>query len=160
MSIRTKIGIILLLAVFGIGIAEYCIQRCVVLPGFFELEQEEAREDAHRLVKNVENEINHLGRVCTDWAQWDDTYAFMENHSPRYIQSNLVPETFINNRINLICIYSLSGHPEYSRIYDLKSQVPLCFNRFSRRGSAGGSPNFPPASAEAGGLSHQRLSRH
>lgn len=89
MSIRTKIGIILLCAVAGFGLAQFCIQQFVVIPGFLSLEQDEAFKDLHRVEAAVKNEIDRIHSVCGDWAGWDDTYDFVRSRSDHYIESNL-----------------------------------------------------------------------
>ncbi|MBS7656999.1 hypothetical protein KEJ33_03655 [Candidatus Bathyarchaeota archaeon] len=45
-----------------------------------------------------------------DWASWDDTYNFVQNANPNYIQTNLVDETFINSKLNLMLFFNAAGN--------------------------------------------------
>ena len=125
MSIRTKIGIILLFAVAGFVVAQFCVQKCIVLPGFLSLEQDGAFKDLHRVEAALKNEIDQLDSVCGDWASWDDTYDFVGSYSARYMESNLLFTTFANNHLNLIYIFDMNGGVIWGKAYDLNTQTPL-----------------------------------
>lgn len=130
MSIRTKIGIILLCAVIGFGLAEYGVQRGIILPGFLSLEREEAVRDSKRINDAIANEVKHLQSVCTDWATWDDTYDFVVSRSIHYIESNLPLTTFTNNKLSLIFICDGNGSVVWKNAYDILRLTPLSFSEF------------------------------
>ncbi len=67
--------------------------------------------------RSIENEINHLSLLCRDWANWDDTYTFMTGDMPGYMESNLIPETFIMNDTNLKLFIDNSGKTKYMGQY-------------------------------------------
>ena len=52
-------------------------------------------------MRALNREIYHLDSFTNDWAAWDDTYRFMQDRDPIYIESNLVDQTFVGNRLNL-----------------------------------------------------------
>lgn len=131
MSIRTKIGIILLSAVICFCFAEYCVQRFVVLPGFVSLEHDEAVKNADRVSKAIENEMDHLTALGWDWSAWDDTYDFVRSRSKEYIQSNLVLSTFTGNRLNLIYILDDKGHVVWGKCYDLTEEKEIALDLFA-----------------------------
>lgn len=130
MSIRTKIGLILLCAVIGFCIAQYCVQRFIILPGFLSLEHHEAVKDTNRVKNAIKNEINHLNTLCRDWAAWDNTYAFVKSKSSEYIESNLVLTSFTTNNLNLIYICDTNGHVVWGKIYDLKNEKFITLKMF------------------------------
>ncbi len=130
MSIRTKIGIILLCAVICFCAAEYAVQRFVFLPGFFALEHDEAVKDAKRVTKAINNEIRHLSTLAWDWAAWDDTYEFVKSPSGEYIESNLVLSTFTGNQLNLIYICDGSGRVVWGKKYDLIKEKEIELDLF------------------------------
>ncbi len=48
-----------------------------------------------------------LGELATfnhDWAAWDDTYAFVQDGNPRYVEANLMDETFVGARLDLMIL--------------------------------------------------------
>jgi PAS domain S-box-containing protein len=132
MSIRTKIGIILLCAVICFSVAEYCVQQFIILPGFFSLERDEAVKDTERVAKAINNEIGHLKSLCKDWSGWNDTYNFVQNGNSQYIESNLALSTFTNNNLNLIYICNAAGQVVWGKIYDIEAETELDLSLFPK----------------------------
>ncbi len=48
-----------------------------------------------------ENQKRYTGRV-NDWSHWDDTYYYLENLYPEYVEENIEEQTFVNLDINFI----------------------------------------------------------
>ena len=132
MSIRTKIGVILLCAVICFSVAQYCVQRFIILPGFISLERDEAITDADRVSKAIKNEIKHLNTLSWDWSAWDDTYDFVQSRAKAYIDSNLVLSTFTGNHLNLIYICDLQGRVVWGKIYDLSTEKEVQLDLFPK----------------------------
>jgi len=69
MPIRSKIGIILAVAVIGFVLAQFCVQKYIILPGFLSLEKENALKNLNRVEASINNEADQLdslyGRRCT-----------------------------------------------------------------------------------------------
>jgi len=130
MSIRTKIGIILLCAVISFSAAEYCVQKFIILPGFLSLERDEAVKDADRVIKAINNEIDYLNVFCRNWSAWDDSYDFVQTRASDYIESNLVLSTFTDNHLNLIYICDSSGQVIWGKIYDIEKKKAVDLNLF------------------------------
>lgn len=58
---------------------------------FTQIEVEKLQERNHQIVRSIFNEIERLQGTARDWAQWDDTYKFIQDRNQEYIDSNLVP---------------------------------------------------------------------
>ena len=140
MPIRIKIGVILCAALFCLIVAEYGVQRFVVLPGFYSLERDEAVKDADRVLKALQNEIAHLNTFAWDWSAWDDTYDFVQSRSDAYITSNLVPTTFFANHLNVIYIYDANGRMIWGKVYDLNAVQEMELALFPKEGLPAGHP--------------------
>lgn len=125
MSVRIKIGVILCAAMIGLALAEYGVQRFVVLPGFYSLERDEAVKDADRVLKALQNEVKYLTIFAWDWSAWDDTYEFVQSRSEAYIASNLIIDTFTGNHLNVIYIYDAAGRRIWGKIYDLDTEAEM-----------------------------------
>ncbi|WP_437958801.1 adenylate/guanylate cyclase domain-containing protein [Sorangium sp. So ce119] len=54
----------------------------------------------------------------TDWSQWDDAYAFVQDGNQDFVRSNLVAELFDITRIDLAIFADADGTPVYSTGYD------------------------------------------
>lgn len=141
MSLKSK-AVLIFLGIFVVyGATDYVVQQFVVLPSFIALEQNEAQKDLERAVEAIKREVHHLNTFCWDWSAWDDTYAFMISRSKKYIESNLVLNTFTGNGINLIYFIDRGGEAIWGKTYDLKTEKTDKTARFSK-GSFSGEP-FP-----------------
>ena len=93
MSLRFKtlllLGITLALLLVVLGISA----RRLILLSFAEVEQAEVQRAVQFAVAQVNTERHQLDISLVDWSAWDDTYAFIHDHSNAYIQSNLQPST-------------------------------------------------------------------
>ncbi len=132
MSIRKKMGFILLCAGVCFCVATYGIQRLIILPGVVSLEQDAAVRDAARVVNAIENEIHHLSSLAWDWAAWDDTCDFVKTGSGDYIASNLVFSTFTGNHLNLLYICDTNGRVIWGKTYDLAEEKEIHTDLFPK----------------------------
>jgi len=103
------------------AVLDFGIQRLVVFPSFIALEQDEARKDLDRCFDAIRREFYHLDTFNHDWAAWDDTYHFIQNRNADYISSNLVAETFIDNKLNLIYLCNEKGQVVWGEIRDVET---------------------------------------
>ena len=58
--------------------------------------------DLERCLEALNREVKYLSLFCADWAAWDDTYEFVAEPNQKYIEANLVIDTFTGNNISLI----------------------------------------------------------
>jgi sensor domain CHASE-containing protein len=109
LRLKTKIiGILLLILSLYAGLS-FGIQRLAVFPSFLALERMLAERDLNRCIEALRRELKHLDTVTHDWAAWGDTCRFVEERHSGYIESNLGPKTFFDNRFNLIYICTPDG---------------------------------------------------
>jgi len=133
MNLRIKVLLTLLFLMTLFGSAEYGVFRWVIFPSFLALEREEAREDLERCVRALNREIYHLDSFTNDWAAWDDTYRFMQDRDPIYIESNLVDQTFVGNRLNLVYICTPKGEIVWGQSRGGKEYRPIELPQFSSK---------------------------
>ncbi len=143
MSLRSRVVLFLGLAFFLLFCFQYALLHHVVLPEFFSLERNEAEHDLKRVVKAIERETIHLKTFCWDWASWDDTYDFMSSRSEAYIDSNLVKNSFKDNRLNLIYYVDVFGKVVWGEIYDLDSEKEITVKEFSSKTFSNPHPLMP-----------------
>ncbi|RJP79270.1 MAG: response regulator [Desulfobacteraceae bacterium] len=97
----------------------YGLQHLVILPSFAALEKEEARKNLERCLDTIQGEIHHLVMISGDWALWDDTYRFVQDRNPEYIESNLHWGSLEGaSGINLIYIVAANGDIVWGEAYD------------------------------------------
>jgi signal transduction histidine kinase/sensor domain CHASE-containing protein len=119
MSLRKKILLFTLSICFIAIILLYLLLRVFILDNFLVLEKVNVEENIGRVTASLNTKLGTLDAFTNDYAGWDDTYSFIQNGNNQYIESNLVNETFINTRINLMVFVNKEGELVYSKMVDL-----------------------------------------
>lgn len=104
-SIGIALGMIILLAV---------IILVVMIEGFKKLEQEDGMQNIKRANESYNFIIENYEKKIIDWAEWDDTYKFIDDLNEEYIESNLVAETLSNIHVDEILFFDLQGKLKYA----------------------------------------------
>lgn len=114
-TIGFKIRSILALAFLAGGILYIGVFLQVIYPSYIQLEHDQAVINIDRVIYALERELANLTLLCTDWADWDATYAYMEDGSPNYIKENYTYHTLRANRLNLVLLVALDGTVKWGR---------------------------------------------
>ncbi|MCP4670368.1 MAG: hypothetical protein GY857_03570, partial [Desulfobacula sp.] len=97
-------------ALFMILLGNYALKNKVILPGFYQFENQEALKNLNRVTDAIKRESHHLEGLTGDWAVWNDTYDFIETRNPDYLSSNIEWESLESiSGINLIYILKNDG---------------------------------------------------
>ncbi|MDP3563159.1 MAG: CHASE4 domain-containing protein, partial [Methanoregula sp.] len=95
------------------------ISQFFILNTFADIEKNQATADMQRVLTRLDDQVEDVAAVCRQWAQWDDTYSFVNDLNPAYIDANLVePALFRNMKINYVLFYNSTGKLVYSRGYN------------------------------------------
>ncbi len=124
MSLRraTILLIGLTLAVLLVGL--YAASRFIILGRFISLEEDIARQNVERGVNALRSRLAQLRLMVIDWANWDDSYAFMGEPGEAFVTSNLPPETFRNQGLNVIAFFDPDGRLVWGRFLEPGNDVP------------------------------------
>lgn len=101
----------LLIALFVTG--DYFLRFHMILPGFAELEQQEAAKNITRCKTAIAREILHIEKLSTDWAVWDDLYQYAVDGNEPFVTSNFQWDTLPTTGIHLIYVINSSGKIVY-----------------------------------------------
>ncbi|MBX7160041.1 MAG: response regulator [Acidimicrobiia bacterium] len=100
---------------------------------FGNVEADLVTRDAERAHGIVQTDIAALSSTAVDWAEWDDTYDFVEastaagsdadaadseTSASDYVDSNLNASTYKQNGIDTFAVYSTNGTSLYQGAYD------------------------------------------
>ncbi|MDD5287815.1 MAG: CHASE4 domain-containing protein [Dehalococcoidales bacterium] len=120
-----------------IVVIAYLLTRTIINNKFLSVESNYTVLSAKRAIYALRDEVYHLSVTGSDWATWDDTYAFVENHNESYIKANLVDPMLVQLNLNLIVIADSSGQIVFAKALDLdeKKQIPLKVEEFLNPGS-------------------------
>ncbi len=78
------------------------VVTAMIYPRFLEIERHEAEQAMRRVLAGLAAEREALDVLVLDWASWDDTYEFVVTRSTEFINANLIEQTFIDVRLDLI----------------------------------------------------------
>jgi len=128
MTIRSKSIVAIVLTFTCILVTLFMICRFLLLNNLIAIETQNTRQDVERIEKTIGYITTNLAHATADWAYWDDTYNFIQNKDPSYIETNLVESTFTDLELNLILFIDKDGIAVYSKAFDLdlkkEIQVP------------------------------------
>lgn len=122
MGIRTKSLLVVSLSMSGLILAIMSFFWLHWRENISRREKSDALHGIQIIQMLLDDDLDQLERIAADWAEWDDTYAFIENENPDYIRSNLVADTYQNLLLNLMVFININGHIVYGDAYDLQNE--------------------------------------
>ncbi|MDY7110214.1 MAG: CHASE4 domain-containing protein, partial [Planctomycetota bacterium] len=121
MTLRTKTIIIIGLTLVGLVVVLCLISQPIVLEGFAEVEARQIRSGVRQALNDLRRD-EVLNTLASDYAGWDDTYAFIVSGDEAYIRSNLVDSTFLDTRVNLMVFVNAAGETVFAKAVDLEEE--------------------------------------
>jgi sensor domain CHASE-containing protein len=130
MNLRRKTFLILAVVLITMTLVVYVCGRFILLDNYETLEKQRAEVNVKRCLSALSNEVAELDSTATDWAEWDDTYAFIQDTNDNYLKSNLVDDTFTNLRLNIMIFMNSTGNVVYGKAFNLQntSETPVSQN--------------------------------
>ncbi len=123
MKLQEKTSLILIiLLIFSISLISIFVS-VLSLTSYHALEESYIDRDVSQATTRIDDESRTLSAIVSDWGPWDDTYEFVVGDRPEYVQSNLLPTTFSNLRLDLILIVNHEGGIVYGETYDSINQT-------------------------------------
>ena len=127
MQLRKKTLLIVGAALICLIVVLYATASTILLHDFHNLEAQYVRQDVARALDALDDDLSNLDTSAQDYAEWDDTYSFVNTQSQDFVKSNFVDSTFIYLRLNLLVVLDSKGETVFSKGFDLKSktQTPI-----------------------------------
>ncbi len=104
MTIRAKTAVAVLTALLCSALVAFFISGTVISRAAQEVARRDARDAGRLLTRILDRERQEIERVGEDWAQWDDTFEFIANADPEYIEKNLDDETLARNHFDVFAV--------------------------------------------------------
>lgn len=106
----------------------------ILLSSYRVLEEKYIEKDLDQAVNKLNDELNAMSSIASDWGPWDDTVDFVNGNAPNYLKSNLQPYSFDNLKLNLIVITNTQGDVIFSGAYDIQNKIMVSIpDFFSKR---------------------------
>jgi sensor domain CHASE-containing protein len=139
-SLRQKTLLIIVLTMFGAVGSLFWLSRIILLHGYAHLEEDFAKENLERASSALTNELNTLDRTTSEYAAWDQSYAFLHGTNPSYVKSEFPASTFQQLKVSFVVILDNSGHKVFSKGFDLanggEASVPEGLDENLKTGSS------------------------
>ena len=117
----------------------YFITLIMPFDKFEQLQRKEAEKNILRASEVISNIQLNMEITSRDWAYWDDSYAFVKNEYPDFVDINLTDWVFENIGLNFILFIDNDGNFIYKKFYDFKNkketQFPKDFFEYFQPGS-------------------------
>lgn len=117
-SLRTRLVTVVAVSLLSLFAVQFTMARSVLLQGFTQLESDKTRIQVESARSLLNDQLQQLSGVVSDWANWDDTYEYMAAPSQRYITSNYTDDTFDHLKVNAILLADTNGEIVYQRGFD------------------------------------------
>ncbi|MGB3265198.1 MAG: response regulator [Microcoleus sp.] len=125
MQLRKKTLLIIGAALISLILVLYATASTILLHDFQNLEAQYVRQDVARALDALDDDLSNLDTIAQDYAEWDDTYSFVDTQNEAFVKSNFVDSTFTSLRLNLLLLLDSSGQTIFSKGFDLKSQTEV-----------------------------------
>ena len=117
MRMRMKMLAIMTIAGIVMTLALYVTSQFIIVNSFARLEEQNVQQNIQRTLSALSNEFSDLSSKTGDYAEWDDTYAFVQDANEDYIQSNLDAATWANLRVDLVVFINSSGQIVFGTVF-------------------------------------------
>jgi PAS domain S-box-containing protein len=127
MTLRRKSQLIVGLAIAALIVVLFFTSEIIVLSSFARLEERNTRLNVEQAQDALADDLAQLNITAGDYAGWDDTYAFIEDANPAYVEANTGAAVLSNLQINLWAFVHASGRIVFSKAFDLDTEAELPF---------------------------------
>lgn len=127
MSLRTKTFLAIGVTLGALTLVMYLSSHFFLLDNYVALEKYNGITDVNRAANALDEQLDNLDTITRDWAYWDQSYAFVQDGNPAFIETNTVGATFENLNVNIMMLYNNSGKLVYGKAYDIAGhkEVPV-----------------------------------
>jgi signal transduction histidine kinase len=92
---------------------------------FLEMEQRTVAAQTARAQNSIRLFEVNLSKSLGDYAEWDDSYAYLATPNKAFENSTLNPNTFANMGVDVITYVRFDGTPVFSRVVDAQTEAVL-----------------------------------
>jgi PAS domain S-box-containing protein len=100
----------------------FAVSCVVLMNGFTNIEEDLASENLGRASSALANELETLGRTTSEYAAWDQSYAYLHGKNLTYVKTEFPSSTFMQLKVNFVVILDASGHKVFSKAFSLAKQ--------------------------------------
>ncbi len=127
MTLRQKTLLVISITLIGLIALLYVTGSVIWLDSFADLEEQITIQNVERATNAISDDLVTLNALTGDYAEWDDTYAFVEDQDPAYVEANFFDDNFIDLHVNLMLIFNNTGERVFAKNIDLQTgqEIPI-----------------------------------
>ena len=118
MLVVVAVGMLLLFTIL------FFTARMVLIEGYDKLESNKTAIQISSAITLLSEQVQQLDGIVAEYAHWDDTYQYMVQPDPRYIDSNYTNDTFSHLKVKAIMLINPDGVAVYQRGFDFVNGKP------------------------------------
>ena len=117
----------------------FAVSWFVLMRGFTNIEEDFASQNLGRASSALSHELEILDRTTSEYAAWDQTYAYLHGKNPSHVKTEFPTSTFLQLKVNFVIILDNSGRKLFSKGFDFVSteeaELPRGIEAYLQSGS-------------------------
>jgi sensor domain CHASE-containing protein/class 3 adenylate cyclase len=122
MTLRQKTLLLIGLTLAGLIGVLYASLSSILLNSFAQIEERNAHRNVRRVQEALFDEIESLKVTTADYAEWNDTYGFIEDANQDFIQENLLDANFVQLKLNVFLLFNTRGQLVFGKGFNLEQE--------------------------------------
>lgn len=118
---KTKAILLIVALIAGISSFLYLSSHLILLNSFTQLEQDYTSENVRRALNSIADDLQQIDTLTSDYAGWDEAYAFIDNGNEAFSRSNLDDAIFPKLRLNILVYVRNSGAIVFAKGFDFRT---------------------------------------
>lgn len=118
-SLRARILLLIVVLLLLLVAVLLLFSNAIIAQGFAQVEQQAVTVRVEQVVNALDNSRSSLLRVTRDYAIWDDSYAFVQDGNPDYIETYFSDmRALIDYNLAYVGFVNRAGEVVYAFAYD------------------------------------------
>src|SRR5262249_40919764 len=92
------------------------------LDSYSRIERQEVSENIRQFLSALNDDLAKLDFTTRDWAEWDDTFAYINDENQNYVNVNLKDATISRLNIDVMMYVRNDGHLVFCTCFELKER--------------------------------------
>ena len=117
----------------------FAVSWFVLMRGFTNIEEDFASQNLGRASSALSHELEILDRTTSEYAAWNQTYAYLQGKNPSHVKTEFPTSTFLQLKVNFVIILDNSGRKLFSKGFDFVSteeaELPRGIEAYLQSGS-------------------------
>jgi PAS domain S-box-containing protein len=125
MKLITKTFLVIGIVILTMVIVLAGFSSIVLSQGYSKLEEKDYNDNIQRIMSSLKNQESQMERSVYDWAVWDVTYQYAEDHNQDFETDDLDHSSFSNLGINTLAVVDNASNIVNVTFFDLQSNTKV-----------------------------------